>query len=185
MVYNDKKELRKQIISIREALSQDLREEYNKKIFEKLIVREDYNNAKVIFIYVSNKSEVCTIDIIKHALDQGKTVCVPKVISKEEGMKAIKIGDLSELKKGFMDILEPEYEEAKVIKEEDIDMVITPGVAFDKEGGRLGYGGGFYDRFFKLTRKDCKNIALAYHIQLVDRVPVGKQDVKVHDIITD
>lgn len=178
----DKKSIRDKILKIRDGLSIDERKKYDEEIYNKVIESKYYKEAKNIFIFVSYKTEVDTHKIIKTALDQGKTICVPKVISKKDGMYVAIINNFSDLKPGKYGILEPSEESVKVL-EEDIDLVLVPGAVFDKEGGRIGYGGGFYDRFLVKLRKDVPKIALAYDIQIIDKVPMDELDVRIDGII--
>lgn len=179
-----KSEIRKEILRVRGEASPLTLKEYNNIIFNKVISTGEYEKSKLMFIYVSYKNEVDTYNIIRHALEKGKRVCVPKVLSKAEGMVAVEIKSVNELRKGFQGILEPEISEKNVvINEKDIDLVIIPGVAFDLNGGRVGYGGGFYDRFLPLLNENCGKIAIAYDFQIVPRINVEKNDFTVKCII--
>ena len=178
-----KRELRKRMKLKRSELSDCERQAYDSIIYEKLISSEEYLKAKVIFIYVSYGDEVNTHLVIKHALNSSKRICVPKVISKEIGMKSIEINSLDELTAGAYGILEPNSE-GVVIKPDEMDMIILPGLAFDKKGGRLGYGGGFYDRYLTKVGENTVKAALEYDFQIIDKVPTEEFDVKIDYIIT-
>lgn len=178
----DKKELRERIIKKRDSISKDDLNKYDEDILKKVIESKYYKDAKCIFIFVSYKSEVHTHEIIKKALKDNKKVCIPKIISLREGMEAVEIKSFSELKPGKKGILEP-VDFSKKIDPKEIDVVFTPGLAFDDKGGRLGYGGGFYDKFFKRLRKDTQKIGLAYSFQKIDFVPMCEWDVRINDII--
>jgi 5-formyltetrahydrofolate cyclo-ligase len=180
----DKKALRKHMMELRQSFSNETRSQYDSIIYNKLINCEYYNNAKVIFVYVSFMDEADTHKIINHALQNNKTVCVPKIINRTEGMKAVKIDSLSELKENGFGILEPETTTAAV-DPKDIELILVPGLAFDKNGGRLGYGAGYYDRFFCEVRAEVKKIAVAYSFQVVDEVPMEEHDVLIDHIVTD
>ena len=180
----DKRELRKIMRSKRNQLLTEQKEKYDKVIFDKVISNPMYLNAKVLFVYVSYENEVNTHEIINHSLLSGKIVCVPKVISNDMGMAAIEIKNFNELTPGAYGILEPSSHKGIVIAPEKIDMTILPGLAFDKLGGRLGYGGGFYDRYLSATRNDSNKIALGYNFQLVDKVPTEDFDIPIDDVIT-
>lgn len=183
---NSKKEFRKEMLRLRDSKSPESLSVLNKRILDKVISNIDYQMATNIFIFVSYKSEVDTHDIIRNALSQGKRVCVPKVISKEEGMKAIYINSLDELSpQAPFGILEPEIYDNNIANESDIDLVLVPGVAFDNNGGRMGYGGGFYDRFLPLIQRNCRKIGLCYSFQVVDSVIMEQNDESVSCIITD
>ena len=135
---NEKTALRREIISLRRAVSPSVLD------IEALRCYPSFNEAKVVFCYVSSKGEVKTHSLIEELLKE-KTVVVPYCTDKEGSMIAVKINSLDELKEGSFGILEPinpiEFPKGK------IDFVIVPGLAFDKEGYRLGYGKGYYDRF--------------------------------------
>ncbi|BDR66624.1 5-formyltetrahydrofolate cyclo-ligase [Clostridium tetani] len=178
----DKKELREKIMVKRDGLSKDKINEYDGNIFERVIESKYYKEANCIFIFVSYKSEVHTHEIIKRALKDNKRVCVPKIISLKDGMEAIEIKSFSELKPGEKGILEP-VDFSRKVDSMEIDIVFTPGLAFDNKGGRLGYGGGFYDKFFKRLKKDTPKVGLAYSFQIVDFVPMYEWDVRINDII--
>ena len=180
-----KSELRKIMMAKRNELLVDKKEKLDRNIFQKLISNPMYLNAKVIFIYVSYENEVNTHEVIKHALQSGKIVCIPKVISKDIGMVAMEINSFDELTPGAYGILEPSSRNGVVIDPKEIDMIILPGLAFDKFGGRLGYGGGFYDRYLLAVKKDTPKIALGYSFQLVEKVPTEELDVPIDDVITD
>ncbi|OAA92120.1 5-formyltetrahydrofolate cyclo-ligase [Clostridium ljungdahlii] len=180
----DKSIIRKKMKEERNKLSNLQKEKLDNSVLQKVIESEEYNKANSIFIFVSYGSEVDTHRIIKKALKQGKNIYVPKVISKEDGMIAVRIHDFSELKSGAYGILEPEDTKSKV-EESSIDLCYIPGVAFDKRGGRVGYGGGYYDRFFKKLREDSQKIALAYRFQVLDEVPMEEHDMFIDGIISD
>lgn len=177
-----KSELREKIFHLRELLNEEEKVNQDEVIYKKLINSEFYMNAKVVFIYVSFGKEVDTQRIITKLLEDGKVVCVPKVISKKEGMKAIRINSLNELKVGYFGVLEPTSEDE--ITPEEIDLCVLPGLAFDNHGGRLGYGGGFYDRFLCKVSEEAKLIAVAYTFQILDNVPMGLYDFRIQGIIT-
>lgn len=181
---NDKKGLRILSKNNRKGLSASDREYYDSLILENVLKDEKFQDSSTIFIYVSYKDEVDTHEIIKNALLLNKKVCVPLIISKKDGMEAIYIDSLDDLEANYMGILEPKYNEENVVKAEDIDVVFLPGLAFDTNGGRLGYGGGFYDRFLKGVENHAVKIALAYKSQIVDYVPMDPLDVKIDYIIT-
>ena len=103
-------------------------------------------------------------------------------------MDAVKISSVENLKKDRYGIPEPE-EDAPHINPDKLDLIVAPGVAFDNRGGRIGYGAGYYDRYFKKISNErsniIKKIALAYNFQVIDNVPMDEQDVKIDCIITE
>lgn len=179
----EKKELRDKVLQLRDQQKPSDRALWDDIIFSKFTGSEYYRNAGVIFIFVSFRSEVDTHRIIRKALEDGKVVGVPKVASKKEGMKVFRIGGMSDLEAGYFGVLEPK-EGCPEIPSEDIDLVVMPGAAFDREGGRIGYGGGFYDRYLSEMGREVRKIALAYRMQVMDKVPMEENDVRVDGIIT-
>lgn len=179
-----KRGIRKMIKERRALLTEAERENLDSIIFKKVTNSKEYQEAKVIFIFVSYDTELDTHKIIKQALKDGKRVSVPRIISKEEGMDVVEIKGFEDLKPGAYGILEPEDSKFK-IDESLIDVSYLPGVAFDRKGGRVGYGGGFYDRFLRKTRKDSLKIALGYSFQVLEEVPMDDNDEFIDGIITD
>ncbi|MDP4089106.1 MAG: 5-formyltetrahydrofolate cyclo-ligase [Bacillota bacterium] len=179
-----KKELRQFIVRKRDEVAPALRQEWDNIIFDRLIDSEYYKRAEMIFTFVSFKSEVDTHRIIKRALEDKKIVCIPKIKSKEKGIELYRINGMDELKPGYFGILEP-VESCPAVEAAAFDLILMPGVAFDRKGGRLGYGRGYYDRFLSKLDSESDKIALAYHFQLLDSVPVDIWDVLVDGIITE
>ena len=175
-----KKSLRKIMREKRKLMDKSEKNILDKNLREKLFETEEYKNSKVIFVYVSTEEEINTTEIIKRAFVDGKVVTVPKVMKNGE-MRALKINSLDELKVGYFNILEPS-ESAEDLSD-IVDLVIVPGLAFDKENKRLGYGGGFYDRFFE-KYKECFKISLCYDYQFVETVYPEKYDISVDRIIS-
>ncbi|MHB9941172.1 5-formyltetrahydrofolate cyclo-ligase [Clostridium sporogenes] len=182
---NNKAILREKIINVRKYLTLEEKIKRDTIIKDKLQKNSSYKDSNFIFIYVSLRDEVNTHDIIKEGLKHGKRVCVPKVISTKEGMVAIEIKDFSELIEcGHYKILEPKNFQ-NIVDPKEIDLAILPGLAFDLKGGRLGYGGGFYDRFIPKLKREVPKIALAYDFQILKEVPKDVHDILVEEIIID
>lgn len=179
----DKKDLRNKILEIRDNIID--RSEKDKKILERLVNSDVFKNSKNIFIYVSYSSEVNTKEIINIALKLNKNIYVPKVIKSERKMNAVQINDIKNLKSGVWGILEPESDEG--LKELDIiDLIIMPGVVFDEIGNRIGYGGGYYDKFLSNIKANGYKVAIAYKEQLADLINVVEEhDIKYDMLITD
>ncbi|MEW9096202.1 MAG: 5-formyltetrahydrofolate cyclo-ligase [Clostridiaceae bacterium] len=178
----NKKELRNKVISLRDNLSLEVRRKYDEEIYNNVIESKYYKESKSLFIFVSYKTEVDTHNIIKKALEDGKRVSVPKIKNKDEGMYLVEIKSFNELGIGNYGILEPIHD--NIMNKDEIDLILAPGVAFDKTGGRLGYGGGFYDKFISSLKNDIPIVALAYSVQFVNKVPRNEFDMMVNDIIT-
>ncbi|SCY30700.1 5-formyltetrahydrofolate cyclo-ligase [Butyrivibrio sp. INlla14] len=188
----DKKSIRKKMIKDRDRLSTQELSEKTKLIQERLFSSEEYKKALNILIYASMGSEVITDGIIKNALESGKNVFCPKVTDRaKREMAFVKITSLSDLKSGYMGIREPEISETSVIFCADAfshSLVIMPGVSFDRDRNRLGYGGGFYDTFLS-QNAGISTIALAFDCQIYDgSFPdeiIDEHDIKPDKIITE
>lgn len=184
MTFTSKKEYREEVLTMRSEVAIDVRNQWDEIIFNKLINSYYYKNYSTIFTFVSFKDEVDTHKFIEHALRNGKKICVPKVPSKKEGMKVYFINNFEDLKKGYFDILEP-VEGCIEASPEEIDFILMPGVAFDRQGNRIGYGAGFYDRFLSQLKNQVPKIALAYDFQVYEEVPNDEFDVRIDGIITE
>lgn len=179
---NNKSEIRETILKERSKLTAIEKKALDKLIFKNIIESSIFKEAKVIFIFVSFKDEVNTHNIINYALELGKRICVPRVVNLKSGMEVLYINSLKELTKNKMGILEPK-DSVDFVKKEDIDLAIVPGLAFDLQGGRLGYGGGFYDRYFE--NSNFKKLAIGYEFQIIDSVPKEKHDKLIDGIFTE
>lgn len=170
---------RRVVLRKRNRLSKEEIIKKSKIIKEKLFSSEEYKKAKTIMFYVSFGSEVDTIDMIKESLIS-KTVCVPVV--KEGSIIPSTIEDIKELnKKNRYSILEPS--KIKKIDKKDIDLVIVPGIVFDKNNHRIGYGKGYYDNFLKDFKG--KRIGLAFSLQILEIIPKDEWDVKLDKVISE
>ncbi len=164
-------------------------EEINKKsciIKDKLLSLNCFKGAQTVMFFLSFGSEVNTFPIIDKALKLGKRVVVPKTIPDRREMIPSLLLDLSaDLEPGLKGILEPKASSLRPVPAKEIDLVVVPGVAFDSYGNRLGYGGGYYDRFFQLLKENTPLVALAFAGQLVEEVPINPHDKKVGVLITE
>jgi len=145
---------------------------------------EIFQSSKVIFCFVSFRSEVNTYPIIKKSLQLGKIVATPRVNLSSNNMEACIINDVStSLKAGYYGIPEP-VKSCKIVDYRSIDLIITPGLAFTVRGERLGYGGGFYDRFMERNHHVTSS-ALAYDRFVLEELPVKEHDLPVDYVITE
>lgn len=172
--------IREQLLKKRNALSKSEILEKSYKIMEKLSSLQEYDKSKNIMFFVSFDNEVHTHDMIKEAL-KTKIVIVPKVI--EHKIEPALIADFDRLvPTGKFGILEPF--EPVLFNRKNIGIVLVPGIAFDRNGHRIGYGFGHYDRFLKTLPKAIK-IGLCFDFQIVDKVPHEDFDVAMDIIVTD
>ncbi|MDA8169460.1 MAG: 5-formyltetrahydrofolate cyclo-ligase [Nitrospiraceae bacterium] len=153
-------------------------------IRQRLSGLDEFKAAGTILFYASFKSEVETMPLIEQALAGGKKILLPKV--KGGGLELFEIKETAGLAKGFMGIPEPTGKERPASVDE-ADIVIVPGVAFDTEGGRLGYGKGYYDKLLSKAERRIPLVALAYEAQVFsgERLPLEPHDIKMDKIITE
>ena len=176
----DKILLRKNVLAKRDELQN--RQEKSEIICKTVLQSDLFKKAKTVFVFLSFGSEVDTSLIVKTCFEQGKKVCVP-VCKKDCVMDAVAIQSTSDMTyDNKYGIAEPK-DVSNVVDKLDIDLVIVPGSVFDKRLNRMGYGKGYYDRYFVGTK--AKRVALAFDCQIVDEVPVDEYDVKMHCIITE
>ena len=176
----DKKEFRKMIKNEIEELSEEYILFSNSGIFENFIGLPEFENAKTIFAYISEKREPDTVRIIRKALDMGKTVALP--ISFNNGrMEPRIIKSLDELVIGKYGIPAPK-DDSPLLKDEDIDLIIVPAVTFNRQGFRLGRGGGYYDRFLK--KSTAFSVGLGRE-RLIREIPLQPHDMSVICLVTE
>lgn len=176
-----KNELRKKYKLIRNNIKN--RKNKNKKIEEKVIKIIEKNQAKIVAFYKSFSTEVPTDIIIEHIIQNGKIVVLPKV--DKNGLNFYKIKSLkNNLKKNRYGIEEPISQEENYTEPDLIDIVIVPGLSFDKGKNRLGFGGGYYDKF--LSNINSLKIGICYEEQIYESIlPTDQTDIKMDVIITD
>ena len=185
-LYNDfmnKKLMRKEIVTKRNSISADVRQEKSILIKERLQKLKIFAQAYTVLFYVSFGSEVETHQLIKDTLKTEKQVAVP--LAHKDGLLIKIITDFKQVKPGTWNILEPSNKQPD-IDLKVINLVIVPGVAFSKNHYRLGYGGGYYDKL--LSQEDeagFTSIGLAFDEQIVNELPVEKHDKKVDFVLTD
>ncbi|MDN5332410.1 MAG: 5-formyltetrahydrofolate cyclo-ligase [Tepidanaerobacteraceae bacterium] len=177
-----KKKLRYDYLEKRLSLSEKEVMEKSEKIMSHLFELEDFKKAGLVMFYVDCRNEVMTKDAIERALAMGKRVAVPKTV-KGEGLLAIEIKSTGELACGTFGILEPVSD--NIVNPLDIDLVLVPGIAFDRRGYRLGYGAGYYDMFLTKLREGVKKIGLAFEAQLADCIPAEAHDVRMDAVLTE
>ena len=174
----NKKELRKQIREQKRAMTEAEIVQRSEKLGELFIASEAYRNARTIYGYLPYNQEVRTVAMLEQALKDGKRVAVPKCYGDE--MRFIFMDDLSKVEKGYAGIPEPIADEP--IADDETALVLMPGMAFDPQGHRIGYGGGFYDKF--LAREPHHpTLALCYEFQMLPCLEVEEYDIPVDVVI--
>jgi 5-formyltetrahydrofolate cyclo-ligase len=176
----NKKDLRKKTITKLKSLSVIQKLEIEQRLRNRLFHSESWKKAKTIGITISQGFEWDTEPIIEKAWDEGKAVCVPKCFANKE-MFFYRIHDFQQLEKGLYDIPEPNPEKATNVNKQEIDLLIVPGVVFGENGYRIGFGGGYYDRF--LVDFPNETISMASHFQVINQIPINSFDIPVQYIV--
>ncbi len=164
-------------------MSSEERAAAQRQIAERLLASPLYREARCIYTYISVKGEVDTASLITSALMDGKRVAAPRVRGRHT-MDFYFIKSRADLQPGFMGIPEPGPWCPKAPSPSADALMVMPGVAFDRTGARIGYGGGYYDAYLKDNRK-CRRIAPAYAFQIAESIPTEEQDVSVEFIFTE
>jgi 5-formyltetrahydrofolate cyclo-ligase len=156
-------------------------------IFERLILLPQYSSAQTVLCYVSFRSEVATHAFISQLWADRKQVVVPYCVAQH--LKLFRLNRFSDLAPGTLGILEPKPDlrgyELRSAAVQELDLLVIPGLAFDRHGGRLGYGKGYFDRLLTGARSDALLAAVAFECQLFDAVPMQPYDVRVDVVITE
>jgi len=181
-----KKGIREEILCKRDRLNLQERAELSSIICNNLLNLYEYKQAKVVHFYLTIKSEVITEDAVKSAILTGKDVVIPVMDKRHKRILLSGLNDYDkELAPTSHGIIEPKPEFYKFVDLNDIDLMVLPGVAFDLNGHRLGYGAGYYDRLLRDADTRPFLVALAFEVQIVNKIPIGDHDVRMDKIITE
>jgi len=182
----DKKEVRNIMSKRRKSMSEQEVNRKSKTIIEKVMNTEEFKKSKNLMVFLSFDNEVYTFDLIDKAMDMGKKVVVPYTVKDTYEIIPTLLKNIEEdLEVSSYGYLKPKKDKITAVQEEDIDLTIVPGLAFDKNMNRIGFGKGYYDRYLAKTRKDSKNMAIAYEYQVLEEIPYDDYDVKMDYIITE
>ncbi|MCJ2533787.1 MAG: 5-formyltetrahydrofolate cyclo-ligase [Candidatus Thermoplasmatota archaeon] len=179
-----KDRLRKSIEKKRNTLSTSDVLEKSSRIKKRIFEMDLFRDAQTILFYVSYGNEVYTHDMIKESISLGKTVVVPKSVTKNNALILSRLTDWNNLEVGAYNILEPKQESIEQVDVESIDLIIVPGVVFDESGNRIGHGKGYYDRLLN-DSQNIPNIGLAFEFQIVENIKSEQHDEKIDIIITE
>lgn len=177
----DKNILRKKLLAEIEALPSDYITQSDESIFSKIIDLQEFKKARVIFSYYSLGREPDTVRILEYALSYSKTVTLP-VCFKGGGMEARAISSLDELARSDFGLLEP-LTSTRIVLPEELDFIIVPALTYDRNGYRLGRGGGYYDRY--LCKTKAFTIGLARQSLIYDELPREAHDIPVDCVVTE
>lgn len=174
----NKQELRKSIREQKRAMTEDQIQEKSRLLGQLFAASALYRNAKTIYGYMPYNQEVRTVPMLEQAIRDGKRVAIPKCYGDE--MRFIFMEDLSKVEKGYAGIPEP-IEDAPIADDETA-LVLMPGLAFDPEGHRIGYGGGFYDKFLA-KEPNHPTLALCYDFQMMEKLETEEFDIPVDQVL--
>jgi 5-formyltetrahydrofolate cyclo-ligase len=181
-----KQSLRTDVLKARAMLDAEFVRAKSRKIAHALMLTREFQASRNLLIYLSLPQEVQTDEIIAAALASGKTVHVPLVCKEDENLQITVLESLDvPCKRGELGVREPEEKHRRLVDPGVVDLVVTPGLVFDKKGGRVGYGGGYFDRLFRHLSQNVRRIALAFDFQVVDKVPQTAGDAPMHMLITE
>lgn len=180
----DKAELRRKLLNSLLAIPPEQRSERSRKACRNLVSTEQFQGASTIMMFLSLSHEVDTSEAILHAWQLRKAVAVPKISWQQRHMIAVKINSLETgLSTASSGLRSPVT--GVPVPFEEIDLVVTPGLGFDKKGNRLGRGGSYYDRFFANKELKATRCGFGFAEQLIDTVPVTEHDEPVEILVTD
>jgi len=177
-----KKAARREVLALRDAMSADERSLLGARATERFLALPEMATAHVVMAFSTFGSELPTMPLIERLVARGVTVALPRIVDGDLEPRTWKPGEpTTETSFGA---LEPEGGE--VVEPDAIDVVVTPAVAFDRAGRRVGYGGGYYDRFFPFMRDDALRAGIGFGVQLLDRdLPEGAFDLRVDAVVTE
>ena len=174
----DKKELRRSIRERKRAMTEEEIVQRSEKLGVLFAQSDAYKNARTIYGYLPYNQEVRTVPMLEQALKDGKKVAVPKVYGEE--MKFLYLDDLTKVEKGYAGIPEPIADGP--VADDETALVLMPGLAFDPAGHRIGYGGGFYDKFLA-AEPNHPTLALCYEFQMLPELHTEEHDIPVDTVL--
>ncbi len=182
-----KQSIRKNILSLRDELSPDLRAECNAAITERLLQLPEYGRAETVLGYMNFGSEFASELWVAQVLADGKRLILPRVNRHTNTLDLYLVEDLeSQLAAGLWGIREPVIERCKRLSDiNEVEFVLLPGIAFSLDGARLGYGGGFYDKLLAHAPHRSALVTAAFGLQIVAQIPQEATDVRVEWIVTE
>lgn len=185
-LFQQKATIRKEILGKRKSQDPMARAALSRSILRTLLNHPEFQKADEILVYLSKDGEVGTDNLLSRAFELGKRVCVPVV---DPTSKELRISELPgpevSFRLGNFGVREPAEEDLNFVPPNQIDLVVAPGLAFDRRGGRIGYGKGYYDRLLSRLGSHVPRIALAFDFQVLDAVPQDENDIRVNVIITE
>ncbi|MCT4583543.1 MAG: 5-formyltetrahydrofolate cyclo-ligase [Peptostreptococcaceae bacterium] len=180
-----KSNFRKKSILKRMSLKKDTIKKKSLNITNKIIKSHILDDKKNIFIYIDFKNEVKTKYLIEYLLMKNKNIYVPITIKETKELKVCKLEDVKDLELSTYGIKEPKKEKQTIVDKNILDVIIVPGVAFDKDYYRMGYGGGYYDKFFDSLKNKPIKIGISFKEQIHEHIPKEDHDIKMDYLFYD
>jgi 5-formyltetrahydrofolate cyclo-ligase len=181
-----KADLRARVLAARDALDGQFRANAAAAILSTLLQLEELTRAGSVLAYSSFGTELDTHGFLDRVIESGRQLVLPRVDRAERRLRLYAVADLDrDLASGTWGIREPDPDRCREVTLADVDFVLVPGVAFDTRGGRLGYGGGFYDRLLATAEPSLPRVAAAFAVQVVDAVPVEGHDRTMTTLVTE
>lgn len=175
---------REKMIKLRDNLDINQRLNRSNTVIDNLLNTPDYENSKNIFVFVSTDEEIYTHDFIKYSIFNDKNIYIPYVDSEKKIMYATKLNNFSDLELGYYNILSVNENELNIIDPSELDLIIVPGLIFGRNLYRIGYGGGYYDKYLSQDINGI-SIGVCFDFQVVDYVEGDSYDVPVDKIVTE
>lgn len=184
-ILSEKRKIRKEILEKLKSQNKEKVLEKSAVVKKRLFESEEFKKAGCVVFYVSMANEVSTHEMIDESIQMGKVIGVPVVIKGEKDLTISQISDrIRELENGPYGLSQPKAAEIKPISYDDMDLVLVPGVAFDKDNNRLGRGKGYYDRFLTKLPKHAITIGVCFDFQVIESVPRLPHDIPVRMFLT-
>jgi len=183
----NRERLRREVLAARDNLSRQELEEKSREIKARLWQIEQFATCRTVMFYASFRSEVQTASAIASCLAGGVRVVLPLSVPGSRQLLPYQVEDLDhDLQPGYCGIPEPDPARTRLVSPSQIEAVVVPGAVFDFRGGRLGYGGGYYDRFLALEAPGAMRIGLAFELQLAPaNLPLAPHDQFIHCLVTE
>lgn len=182
---NQKKELRQRILAERAKLSPEEHRRRSAEFCRSLFAFDPLQECRVIMAFFPFRDELDIVPFLEAARERGQEIWLPLTVQKERRIVPYIYTGAADLKQGAYGICEPDPARAQEGNTRDLDAVLVPGVAFDRGGGRMGYGAGYYDRFLSSLSRRPLLIGCAFELQVVSRVPMEPHDIPLDCIATE
>ena len=186
---SSKAEIRSSALRRRDALPPSVRQDYGRTILNRILAMDVFRGSQTVMAYSSFGSEIDMLPLLLAVLGSGKTLLLPKVKRAVGGLEVYEVRNIeSDLRVGPWGILEPSPEICACRAPSGQELILVPGVAFDRQGGRIGYGRGYYDKLLascSAVNHFPRTIAAAFEVQVVDAVPMEPHDVRIDMLVTE